>query len=167
MPQLWQLATYVLHPLLMQSNSLPAELSAGLQVRAGERRKNPRFDMHFPVFLRALGDPWTLSQTADVSAAGSFFVTGRPFLLNTPVEYVLTFPPELTKAERPLRVRFFAMVLRCERVPDGSGTFGIAVRNTGYRYLPRDEAASFDGLEQKLTPSAGGTDSNSAHRTGT
>ena len=83
---------------------------------ASERRKNPRFDMHFPVFMRALGDPWALTETSDVSATGAFFITDRPFLLNTPVEYVLTFPQELTKAERPLRVRFYASVLRCERI---------------------------------------------------
>ena len=69
----------------------------------------------FSAFVRALGDPWSFSETSDVSATGAFFVTERPFLLNTPVEYVLTFPPDLTKAAQPLRVRFFGMVLRCER----------------------------------------------------
>jgi hypothetical protein len=150
----------------MQSSSLPRELAAGLHFRAGERRKNARFDMHFPIFLRALGDPWILSETADISAAGSFFVTERPFLLNTPIEYVLTFPQELTKASRSLRVRFFGTVLRCERVPEGNGGFGIAVRNTAHRYLTREEGASFDLLDQKLRPSAGNEDSNPARKTG-
>lgn len=149
----------------MQSNPLPGEATSGLHLRAGERRKNPRFDMHFPIFLRPLGDPWTLSYTADVSAAGAFFVTDRPFLLNAPIEYVLTFPSELTKAPRPLRVRFFAMVLRCERVPDGSGQFGIAVRNTAHRYLTREEAAGFDTLDQKLDPSAVKAEASPSRRT--
>ena len=43
------------------------------------------------------------------------------------------------------------MVLRCERVADGNGVFGIAVRNTAHRYLTREEAASFDSMEQQLS----------------
>jgi len=138
----------------MQSSSFPVELAAALSSRAGERRKNPRFDMHVPVFVRALGEPWIATETADVSAAGAFFITERPLLLNAPLEYVLTFPPELTKAQRPLLVRFFGMVLRCERVPDGSGLYGIAVRNTGHRYLTREEAAGFDAMKPKRSPRA-------------
>ena len=136
--------------IYMQSDSLPTGVPLGSPVQAGERRKNARFDMHFPAFLRALGDPWMVSETTDVSATGAFFVTDRPFLLNAPIEYVLTFPPDLTKAPQPLRVRFFGMVLRCERVAEGRGTFGIAVRNTAHRYLTRNEAADFEAMEQKL-----------------
>ena len=136
----------------MRSNSLADEPAAGLPFDSCERRKNPRFDMHFPVFLRRLGDPWTISETADVSATGAFFVCDRPFLLNTPIEYVLTFPSDLTKAPQPLRVRFFGMVLRCEQVPGGNGDFGIAVRNTAHRYLSRDEAVGFDAMEQGISP---------------
>jgi len=150
----------------MQSNSLPDGLTLGLSFYPGERRKNPRFDMHFPVFLRKLGDPWTVSETSDVSAAGAFFVTNRPILLNAPIEYVLTFPPDLTKAPQPLRVRFFGMVLRCERVPDGNGVFGIAVRNTAHRYLTSDEAANFDSMEQQLSLSANSTVTSQPSKTG-
>ena len=142
----------------MQSSSVSNELAAALVSRADERRKNPRFDMHVPVFLRALGEPWTATETADVSAAGAFFVTARPLLLNAPLEYVLTFPPELTKAQRPLLLRFFGMVLRCERIPDGRGLYGIAVRNTGHRYLTREEAAGFDAMELKPSRPANSAD---------
>ena len=135
----------------MQSNSLPHELTLGLPFHRGERRKNPRFDMRFPVFLRKPGDPWTVSETSDVSAAGASFVANRPFLLSTPVEYVLTFPSNLTKAPQPLRVRFFGTVLRCERVADRNGVFSIAVRNTAHRYLTREESASFDSMEQRVS----------------
>lgn len=114
--------------------------------RPGERRKNARFEMRFPVLVRAMGEPWTSTETADVSAAGAFFVTSKPYLLNTPIEYVLTFPPNLTKAAGPLRVRFFAAVLRCERIPGSDNTFGLAVRNSAYRYLTQEEAASLDKL---------------------
>ncbi|HVP54625.1 MAG TPA: PilZ domain-containing protein [Candidatus Eisenbacteria bacterium] len=136
----------------MQSTSVPVELVAALSSRAGERRKNPRFDMHVPVYLRPLGEPWISTETADVSAAGAFFVTARPLLLNAPIEYVLTFPPELTKAKRPLLVRFFGMVSRCERFPEGHGLYGVAVRNSTYRYLTREEAAHFDAMGKKPSP---------------
>jgi hypothetical protein len=66
------------------------------------------------------------------------------------MEYVLTFPPDLTKAPQPLRVRYFAMVQRCEQVPGNPDAYGIAVRNTAHRYLKREEAANFDAMEHKL-----------------
>jgi len=130
----------------MQPHSLADEQLSELPLRSGERRKNRRFDMRLPVVLRALGDSWTASETADVSAAGALFVTDRPFLLNTPIEYLLTFPPDLTKAPQPLRVRFFGVVLRCERSRDNPKAFGIAVRNTAHRYLSREESASYDEI---------------------
>jgi len=145
----------------------PGQVPLGLQSRAGERRKHTRFEMRFLVFLRALGDPWSFSQTADVSATGAFIVTDRPYLLNTPVEYVLTFPPDLTKALKPLRVRFYASVIRCERISGGGEGFGLAVRNTAHRYLTRDEAAPFDTMEQDLSSSAGGSTEPSDQETGT
>ena len=139
----------------MQSHSLADEQLSALPLQSGERRKNRRFDLHFPVFLRALGDSWAVSETADVCAAGAFFVTDRPFLLSAPIEYVLTFPPDLTKATQPLRVRFFGIVLRCERNPGNSKAYGIAVRNTAHRYLNREESAGFDAIEHKHAPTAG------------
>jgi hypothetical protein len=144
---MWQSTCTVILMLL-------ASVSSGASALAGERRKSPRFDMHFFAFVRALGDPWSVSETANVGVAGTSFVTERPFLLNTPVEYVLTFPPDLTKAAQPLRVRFFGMVLRCERNPDGGGMFGIAVRNTAHRYLTQQEATDFAAMEQRLQPNS-------------
>lgn len=151
----------------MESNSVARPVSPDLALRSAERRKNPRFDMHFPVLLRGLGDPWTTSETTDVSAAGAFFVARRPFLLNTPVEYVLTFPPHLTKAPQPLRARFFGIVLRCERVPDADGAFGIAVRNTAHRYLTRDESVSFDTVERQHPSATDPEAENQARNTDT
>lgn len=90
-----------------------------------------------------------MSETADVRAAGAVFVASRPFLLTAPMEYVLTFPPDLTKAPEPFRVRFFGMVIRCERVPESQDSFGIAVRNTAGLYLTRDEAANLTAMDGK------------------
>ncbi len=124
-------------------------------LRSGGRRKHPRFDMRFSVFLRALGEPWTWTETGNLSASGAFFITARAFPVRTPVEYILTFPPELTKAPRYLRMRFFASVIRCERIPGGNGAFGVAVRNTAHRYLTGEEAAAFDTLDEELARPAG------------
>ena len=106
--------------------------------------------MHFSVFLRALGELWIWGETANLSASGAFFITTHAFPVHTPVEYILTFPPELTKAPRYLRMRFFASVIRCERIPGGNGTFGVAVRNSAHRYLTSEEATAFDAIEQDL-----------------
>lgn len=121
-----------------------------MHYRSRERRKNPRFDMHFSVLLRALGEPWSGCETADISAAGAFFVTEHPILLHAPIEYILTFPSELTKAPRHLRMRFFASVVRCERMPGGNDRYGVAVRHTAHRYLTSEEAAYFDTLDNNL-----------------
>jgi hypothetical protein len=33
---------------------------------------DPSFDMHFPLLLPTLGEPWIASETADVSVANEF-----------------------------------------------------------------------------------------------
>jgi|SRR5580700_5293660 hypothetical protein len=141
----------------MEYDDVSSGVIASTPIQSGERRKNPRFAMHFSAFVRAIGDPWSVSETTNVSVAGASFVTDRPFLLNTPVEYVLTFPPDLTKAAQPLRVRFFGMVLRCERMAEGRGMFGIAVHNTAHRYLTQQEAADFEAMERRLQSNANST----------
>lgn len=132
----------------MGSNSSPSPPPEGIKLRPRERRKNTRFDMRFSVLLRVAGDSWMLSETIELSATGASLVTDRPFLLNTPVEYVVTLPPDLTKAPGPIRVRFHGEILRCERIDREHATFGVVVRNTSHRYLSPNESAVFDELEQ-------------------
>lgn len=138
----------------MQSTFLPEKLNERSASNSAERRKNARFAMHFPIFVRGLSEPWTSSETADVSAAGAFFVCDRPFHLSAPIEYVLIFPPELTKAARPLLVRFFGVVIRSERAANDSRLYGIAVRTSAYRYLTGEEAAGFVATQHTATPIA-------------
>jgi hypothetical protein len=136
---------------LMGSNSVPSPLPEGIKLRARERRKHPRFDMRFAVLLRVIGESWISSETIEVSATGASLVVDRPFLLNTAIEYIVTLPSDLTKAPRPIRVRFFGEVLRCERIAHDGATFGVVVSNTSHRYLSANEAAVFDELEQSRT----------------
>ena len=138
----------------MQLNSQAKEEPSGLGSHPSERRKHPRFGMHVPVFLRGLGEAWMVSETGDVSAAGAFFVSDRRFPLNTPLEYVLTFPPDLTKAAEPLRVRVFGTVIRCARMPESQDSFGIAVLKTGHRYLSHAESSGFSAMDEQLAAAA-------------
>ena len=64
--------------------------------------KDPRFDVHLPVLLRTLEEPWITTETADVGATGAMFLTERPFLLNAPVEYVLSYGAIMQSAARLL-----------------------------------------------------------------
>ena len=92
-----------------------------------------------------------VTETSEVSARGASFITDRPFLLNTPVEYVLTFPPDLTKANQPLHMRCYGSVLRCERIQHGEGiAFSVAVRNTAHHYLTPEESATSDAIADEL-----------------
>jgi PilZ domain len=138
----------------MSSTFLPNEPNLGSGSQLGERRKNARFAMHFPVFVRALGEPWTRTETADISAAGAFFICDRQFLINATIEYVMIFPQELTKAARPLLVRFFGAVIRAEQVAKSGGLCGVAVRNTGHRYLTHEESVSFTAMQPALSSAA-------------
>lgn len=91
----------------------------------------------------------------------------RPFLLGAPIEYVLTFPPDLTKALKPLRVRFFGKVLRCERVPSGSKSFCIAVWSADHPYVGDEQSASFDAIEKKLLEASSSQAAIQPRETGT
>lgn len=119
-----------------------------------ERRRKPRFDMHCSIFLRTSHDStqWILSHTANVSAVGAYFATEVELPQDESIEYVLTFPPELTHAPAPWRVRFFGNVVRVE--PDGAiqGTYGIAVHTTKHRYLSAEESAKFRCLDETRPP---------------
>jgi PilZ domain-containing protein len=138
----------------MPPSSLRDRLPANLPFYAKERRKRLRFDMKLPVLLREMGNSWAIGETVNLSASGAYFVTNRPLLIGVVVEYVLTFPADLINAPQPLRVRFVSKVMRCERVPENSEAFGIAVSNKGHHYLSSvssEESASYDAIEKQLS----------------
>ncbi len=116
---------------------------------SGERRQKPRFAMHCSIFLRtsAASDQWILSETANVSVIGAYFATDVELPRDESVEYVLTFPPELTHAPSPWRVRFYGSVVRVEPPTAGQGTYGVAVHTRKRRYLSSEESAKFCSLD--------------------
>jgi hypothetical protein len=134
----------------MPVGSFPNGLPPDSPFYSTERRKSLRFGMRFPVLLRAIGNSWGSGETVEVGTSGAFLVADRPLLLGVAVEFVLTFPPDLTKAPHPLRLRFCGKVVRCERVSENSEAFEIAVQNDSHHYLSREQSASYDAIEQHL-----------------
>jgi hypothetical protein len=116
-----------------------------------ERR---RFDMSLPVFLRTIGDLWRAGVTKTVSVNGAFVLSDRPLLLNADAEWMLSLPPELTKAKQPLMILFYGRVLQCEHVREGDFSFGIALQSRDYRYLPKEEAAKFGAMLEEMSATA-------------
>ena len=117
---------------------------------SGERRQKARFEMRCSIFLRTphISDHWILGQTANVSAVGASFASKVALPPDESVEYVLTFPPELTHAPAPWRVRFFGSVVRVEPDSAVQGTYRVAVHTTKHRYLSREESAGFCSLDE-------------------
>ena len=125
---------------------------------SGERRRNLRFPMPFSILLRTPADsgPWILSKTANVSAVGAYFPTSVELPPDESVEYVLTFPPELTHAPAPWRVYFYGNVVRVEPHDGTPGTYGVAVHTIKRRYLSSEESEGFRGLGEARTPTGTG-----------
>ena len=105
-----------------------------------------RFDLSFPVLLRTSGDAWRPGESKNVCVKGAFVLTDSPFMPRPNAEYVLRLPPELTKANHPLMIRFLGTILRCEQVHEGDSSFGIALQSRDYKYLPKEEAAKFAAM---------------------
>jgi hypothetical protein len=98
--------------------------------------------MQCSIFLRTqrASGHWILSETDNVSTVGAHFASNVELPPDESVEYVLTFPPELTHAPAPWRVRFYGSVVRVE--PQTTG-YGVAVHTTKHRYLSPEEPDGF------------------------
>jgi len=133
----------------------PANGAAEFLKRPSERRDHARFPMQLDVILRcpALHGDWITARTHDLSASGAFLESLVPLPCHSALEYVVTLPSELTRASRPLRVRFYGSVIRVGH--PGNGVFTIAVRNTNYRYLSHEESEAMSSTEQSLNRNSG------------
>ena len=120
------------------------------------RRTRLRFDMNFPALLRTFGEPWKAVELKNASAKGAFFLTDTPLLLGAGVEYVLRLPPELTKADQPLMVRFLGTVVRCEASREKGLAFGVALTASHYEYVAAGDVCTFDALFEKTSAIAKG-----------
>jgi hypothetical protein len=122
--------------------------------RSGERRRTLRFAMHCSILLHPhASDRRILAETANVSAGGVYFASKVALPPDEPVEYVLTFPPELTHAPSPWRVRFYGSVVRVEAKSAEEGIYGLALQTTKHRYLSPEEPDGFCSFEPDRTVS--------------
>ena len=106
--------------------------------------------MHCSIFLRApdFSDQWIQGETANVSAVGAYFASKVKLPQDESVEYVLTFPPELTHAPNSWGVRFYGSVVRVESPTGANGSYGVAVHTSKHRYLSAEEFAGFCSLDE-------------------
>lgn len=123
--------------------------SAGENHRSEDRRRNPRYTLCFSAFVwvPSLGKDWARSTTINVSAGGAALETDIAVLPDSPIEYILTFPSELTHAAVPLHVRFCGRIIRVEPRGENEG-YCVAVHRTSYRYLPLGAAETFAALDR-------------------
>jgi PilZ domain len=107
-----------------------------------DRRELRRFHIQLPAEVKFTngGVHEFTTETRNVSARGVFFYVDQKPARGTKVEFVLTFPPELTFT-RSIRVRFTGTVLRVEE-PHVEGRVGIAAAIEHYEFLPESVSAT-------------------------
>jgi hypothetical protein len=122
-----------------------------------ERRKNARFGLQFDAILwsPSAGSEWLPSQTIEVGLGGSSLQTRVALPEDSQIEYVVTFPSELTHANQLLRVKFIGQVVRVEPKAEDAGCYLVAVHNTNYKYLRGDNVALGHDVNSSSEPSVG------------
>jgi len=105
---------------------------------ARDQRSMRRFSMQLPVQVKAPQDGQeVLAVTKDVSARGVFIYVDSDLAENTPIEFTLTLPPEITMTQS-IRVRCKGKVVRIDR--EQTGRVGIAAMIDHYQFLENDQA---------------------------
>jgi hypothetical protein len=101
-----------------------------------DQRAMRRFTMQLPV---QVAKPATnaVASTRDVSAKGIFLYLDDEVAADSPIEFTLTLPPEITMTQS-IRVNCSGKVVRVERDPRGK--YGVAALITHYRFLDSDSA---------------------------
>lgn len=97
-----------------------------------ERRSRRRFQMRLPIELQFDDSKTVAGLTRDVSATGVYFFITFDIGGRTTLEFILTFPPEITLSQS-LRVRCTAKLVRVDH-SDADGV-GIAAQIHRYEFL--------------------------------
>ncbi len=96
-----------------------------------------RFSMQLPVQVKAPEDGQeVLAITKDVSARGVFIYLDSDVSENSPIEFTLTLPPEITMTQS-IRVHCKGRVVRVER--ERPGKVGIAAMIDHYQFLETEQ----------------------------
>ncbi len=94
--------------------------------------------MQLPLEIESGGGPGTIMGiTRDVSAGGVYFFVNSNALQGDIVEFVMTFPPEITLV-KSLRVRCTSRILRVD--PETPRGIGVAAQIQRYEFLATAEA---------------------------
>ena len=112
-------------------------------VSAHEKRAVRRFALELPVVVTAAAGE-TLQATAktrDVSSHGICFFCDATMEHDTPIEFTLTLPAEVTMTE-PISVRCCGKVVRVEEDPVGAN-FAIAAAIHSYEFVASDERQEY------------------------
>jgi len=98
-------------------------------------RKAQRYKLEEPVSAKWSngGTHQVTGETRDVSSAGLFFYSNFSPTEGSPVELVLTLPPEVTGSD-PMHVLCRGKVVRVESSDDSK--YGVAVQIDSYQVIP-------------------------------
>jgi hypothetical protein len=122
---------------MFPTSSNEEKVDAPLSPDFNERRKNLRFHMQFvaAVWVPRLGKDWLPCKTISVGIRGATLETTVALAVESCVDYIVTFPSELTHAATPLRVRFHGRVLRVEPSAEGIESYRVAVHTENYKFV--------------------------------
>ncbi len=110
---------------------------------ASEQRTIRRFNMQLPVTVQTAGEAIE-GTTRDVSARGVFIVLDSELAADSPLEFTLTLPPEITMT-RSVRVHCTGKVLRVVR--EVAGPVGVVAMIDNYTFVAEDKIEEAQPLE--------------------
>ena len=98
-----------------------------------EKRTTRRFSLDLPITVKFLdnGTYEVTGRTRDVSSRGVFFYVGSEINEGSPIEFVMTLPPEITLTD-PIRVHCTGKVVRVDRTAHDQG---VAVAIDKYDFV--------------------------------
>ncbi len=104
---------------------------------AKDQRAMRRFSMQLPVQVNAsAAGREVIAVTKDVSARGVYIYLDSELTEETPIEFTLTLPPEITMTQS-IRVHCKGKVVRVDR--EQPGRIGIAAMIDHYQFLDSEE----------------------------
>lgn len=106
-------------------------------VDASEQRTIRRFNIEIPVTVQVNDGETIEGMTRDVSARGVFIRMDADLKEDSPLEFTLTLPAEITMT-RSVQVQCTGRVLRVARQDDGP--LGVVAMIDNYRFIPEGGA---------------------------
>jgi hypothetical protein len=104
---------------------------------AKDQRAMRRFSMQLPVQVKGQAETKeVIAVTKDVSARGVYIYLDSEVAQDTPIEFTLTLPPEITMTQS-IRVHCKGKVVRVDR--ELPGRVGIAAMIDHYQFLDSEE----------------------------